>query len=92
VNRPWLWAANNHAIGSRSDGDGGLLSLADVLDTRSSEEPGRANRAWKQRLIAAASAAGAEACWLTAEEVDLVVPAKPVILKRSSQGTGYYKP
>jgi hypothetical protein len=92
VSRPWLWAADNHAIGSRSDGDGGLLSQTDVLDTRSSQEPGSANRAWNQRLIAAASIAGAEAYWLTAEEVDLVVPAKPVLLTRSSQGTGYYEP
>ena len=60
------------------------MSQTDVLDTRSSKEPGRANRAWKQRLIAAASDAGAEVYWLTAEEVDLVVPAKPVLLTRSS--------
>jgi hypothetical protein len=80
VIRPWLWAADNHTIGNRSDGDGGLLSLADILDMSSSQEPGSANRAQKQRPIAAASVAGAEACWPRAEEADLVVPAKPVFL------------
>jgi hypothetical protein len=65
VSRPWLWAADNHAIRNRGDGDGGLLSLADILDMSSSQEPGRANRVQKQRLIAAASVAGAEVRVLT---------------------------
>jgi hypothetical protein len=50
-----------------------------IFLTRSSQEPGSANRAQKQRLIAAASVAGAEVCWPMADEADLFL-AKPVFL------------
>jgi hypothetical protein len=54
-----------------------------IFLTRSSQEPGSANRAQKQRLIAAASVAGAEVCWPMADEADLFIPRQAGILERN---------
>ena len=89
--RPWLWAAANHAIGNRGEGDAGLPSLADILDTilsgtRSCQSyaettPHRRRFHCLKQLL-----------WPTADEAGLLVLVQPVFLNAILAGTGYYKP
>jgi hypothetical protein len=91
VIRPWLWAAANHTIGNRGEGDFGLLSQADVLDTflvgtRSCQSyAGTTSHRRRFHCLE-------QLFWPTADEAGLLILVKLVFLNAILVGTGYYKP